>query len=124
MYDRYINKKGKNIKMEKKNNGLMVVTIILGVLLIASIGYIIYSNQDNLKDNKTNNIENTTITEEEKEKVVKEIETKFKLDDVYEIRNFYSGSGNLWDYVDEIGKPTKCNDSIRKELIEKGLLTK
>ena len=81
--------------MEKKNNGLMVVTIILGVLLIASIGYIIYSNQDNLKDNKTNNIENTTITEEEKEKVVKEIETKFKLDDVYEIRNFYSGSGNL-----------------------------
>ena len=110
--------------MEKKNNGLMVVTIILGVLLIASIGYIIYSNQDNLKDNKTNNIENTTITEEEKEKAVKEIETKFKLDDYDEIRNFYSGSGNLWDYVSEIGKATKCNDSIRKELIEKGLLTK
>ena len=42
--------------MEKKNNGLMVVTITLGVLLIASIGYIIYSNQDNLKDNKTNSI--------------------------------------------------------------------
>ena len=77
MYVRYINKKGKKIRMEKKNNGLMVVTIILGVLLIASIGYIIYSNQDNLKDNKTNNIENTTITEEEKEKAVKEIETKF-----------------------------------------------
>ena len=103
--------------MEKKNNGLMVVTITLGVLLIASIGYIIYSNQDNLKDNKTNSIENTTITEEEKEKAVKEIETKFKLDDYDEIRNFYYGSGNLWYYVSEIGKATKCNDSIRKELI-------
>lgn len=38
--------------MEKKNNGLIAVTIILGVLLITSIGYIIYSNKDNLNDNK------------------------------------------------------------------------
>ena len=107
---------------EKKNNRLPIITIVLAVLLIASVSYTIYSNKDVKKDNsKTDNI---TITEEEKEKAVKEIETKFKLDDYDEIRNFYSGSGNLWDYVSEIVKATKCNDSIRKELIEKGLLTK
>ena len=127
--------------MEKKNNGLMVVTIILGVLLIASIGYIIYSNQDNLKDNKTNNIENTTITEEEKEKAVKEIETKFNFDSsrancenclennvfpkAKKIQKADEYTKIISLFVDDelLTKYNKCPDSIKNELVKKGILT-
>ena len=45
---------------EKKNNRLPIITIVLAVLLIASVSYTIYSNKDVKKDNsKTYNI---TIT--------------------------------------------------------------
>ena len=132
--------------MEKKNNGLMVVTIILGVLLIASIGYIIYSNQDNLKDNKTNNTQNTTITEEEKEKTVKEIINKFKFNDytadskkfsVSVLYHFQVGDKEtkyandytafVWCYADNIDSAKftykKCPTSVLNEMVDKEILS-
>lgn len=141
VYDRYINKEGKNIKMEKKNNSLVVVTIILVVLLIVSIGYILYSNKDNLKDNKTNNTQNTTITAEEKEKAVNEIKEKFNLDSTLancdnclennvfpknkKIQKADEYTKIISIYVDEklLTKFDKCTDSIKNELVQKGILT-
>ena len=124
---------------EKKNNWLPIITIVLAVLLIASVSYTIYSNKDVKKDNsKTDNI---TITEEEKEKTVKEVINKFKFSDytmdkpseLYDFKVGAKETKTANDYTAFVSKYAtdlsdakiiykKCSTSILEEMIDNEIL--
>ena len=124
--------------MEKKNNGLLIVTIILAVLLILSIGYTVYSFSESKKE--SNKDSNESVNEFNKEKVVNYIVDKFKFeiddnDGSIGLQFFYEDIGKKEtsyskDYVSKVGiyfneksykKYDKCPESIKQEMIEKGL---